>query len=64
MEKKIKVTYLQSGMPVQAKIFMIYGWHDFSTQLSNQGIMDETVIKIEVILESSAINTFDTTEGE
>ncbi len=62
MEKKIKVTFFQSGMPVQARIFIIYGWSDLPNQMTIQGIMEETVMKIEIVLEASNANTFDTTK--
>ncbi len=59
MEKKIKVTYFQSGIPIQANIFVIYGWSNFANDLAAHGIMEDSVLKIEVVLEASDVNTID-----
>lgn len=60
MDIKIKITYLgYSNNTVLAKIIKVYGWYEISNKLSELGIYDNQIIKIERILTASDENIED-----
>lgn len=64
MEIKIKVTYFDmfGYQQIAAKIFIIYGWIDLTNQLSVNGIPEQGIIGIEVVLDADEQNIIDTTK--
>ena len=60
MEQKVKVTYLDFGA-IRAKIFCIFGWYNIANDLSTNGIQEQSVLKIEVIVDALEANTEDLT---
>ena len=63
MNKKIKITYFPVGNQiVEAKIIFLDGWYNLQHLLGMNGIPEEGVIKIELVLDASNENVFDTTE--
>ena len=59
METRVKITYLDiyATNKVMAKIVNIWGWSDIQNKLSQFGISDSQVLKIERVLSASDENT-------
>jgi len=64
MNQKVKITYFDLGMNcMMAKIVMIYGWYDLQNQMNCHNIQENSVLKVEVMVEADTINTEDMTEA-
>lgn len=61
MNTKVKITYFDYGT-IRAKITMMYGWYDLQSQIINNGIQENSVLKVEVIADADPMNIEDTTE--
>ena len=60
--KKIKITYFENFTNnILAKILFFEGWDKIETQMLNEGILLNDILKIEVFLEASDENTYNTT---
>ena len=57
---RIKITYRKSSN-VCASIVDTYGWYDLINSFNQVGILEQDVLKVEVVLDATGENTQDLT---
>ena len=58
--KKIKVTYINSGI-IRAKIIIFDDWFSIFNKAQNTGIYLNDILKVEIVIEAEESNTDDLT---
>lgn len=58
---KVKITYINYNGVALAKIVKICSWYEVSNAISNLGVSDYQVMKVERVIEADSIDIIDTT---